>query len=209
MGVLQPDWHGLTKPWSIRPCITGVMPNKASQRRGFCFPLSHVCQGFIWTITGLAFLAHPTSPWAQTSGFTLERLIYSVWRSLSLAINIIILCPLSKGIPVFSLSPNIWILTPNLCKTPLPSKGIRHSGTYRKEWVICVDPINILMVLWMPILRPSLLSPLLFYNTCHWVCLIWCSESSKWHWCWIRMPLFFPLCPASARAPQGSVGISA
>ena len=29
-GVLQTDWHGLIRPGSIRPCIMGAMPNKAS-----------------------------------------------------------------------------------------------------------------------------------------------------------------------------------
>ena len=30
MEVLQADCHGLIWPWSLRPCITGAMPNKAS-----------------------------------------------------------------------------------------------------------------------------------------------------------------------------------
>ena len=116
-----------------------MVPNKASQQRAYCLPLSHVCQGFIWTITGLAFIAHPTSPWAQTSGFILERLIYSVWGSLSLVINIIILCPLFKGMLVCSLSPNMWIVTPNLCRlnhhSPFPTvpqkfPRFSHQGSY-------------------------------------------------------------------------------
>ena len=135
LGVLQADWRGLTRPWSIRPYIAGAMPKKASQQRGYCFLLGHVCQGFRWTISGVAPTARLASPWAQVSGFTLERSIYSAWRGLSSAANIIILCPLSEGMPVSSLSPIRWIVAPNLCKTSLPSRGIRHSGTYRKEWV--------------------------------------------------------------------------
>ena len=57
MGALQADWHGL-----IKPCITGAMPNKASQQRGCCFLLGHVCPSFRWIITGLAPTACPTKP---------------------------------------------------------------------------------------------------------------------------------------------------
>ena len=46
MGVLKTEWHGLVRPWSIRPCLTGAVLNKISWQKGYCFLLSHVCPGF-------------------------------------------------------------------------------------------------------------------------------------------------------------------
>ena len=46
MGVLKTEWHGLVRPWSIRPCLTGAVPNKISWQKGYCFLLGHVCPGF-------------------------------------------------------------------------------------------------------------------------------------------------------------------
>ena len=102
MEVLQADWPGLLRPWSIRPCIAEAVPNKASQQRGCSFLLRIHAQVF----DGLSrdWLLQVIPPvWAQTSGFTLRRWNCSVWGGLPSAINIIILCPLSKGTPISDL----------------------------------------------------------------------------------------------------------
>ena len=125
--------HGLIRPWSIRPCIAGEMPSKASWWRGYCFLLVHVCPGFRWTIKELAPVAHPIHPWAQALVLTPRGWLLYPERGLSSAINIIILCPLSNGTPSSSLSPFRRIVASNLYISF--KLNVEHSGTYKKEWM--------------------------------------------------------------------------
>ena len=98
------------------------------------FPRGRVCPDFRGTVMGLASAAHPTSPCTHTLGFTLGKWTCCIRGGLFSAINTVILCPLSKGMPAPSLSPIRWVVTLNSCKISLPSKGTRPLGTYRKEW---------------------------------------------------------------------------